>query len=179
MIFGIEGLISDVSLDMHNEYVRNLKLKLSVLEKSYPEIISRDFCDITKSRFKYKDEAVFLKSEIKMHELYFSSFGEGYQRSNKIREEFGSEARFLYDLLCGARDEKCDYILISLTRRERVKVDFGSSSILLTADAPMLCIDICEHAYFRDFGFERDAYLKCFLPHLNLSLIDKFCGAKD
>lgn len=179
MSLGIERLISESALDMHKEHVRDLKLKLSILEKSYPELAASECRDIMRSRSKYKREAVFLKCEIKMHELYFSSFGEGYQRSFKIKEQFGSESEFLYEVLCGARDKRCDYILVSLTKREAVALNFGGSELLLTDGVPLFCVDLCEHAYFLDFGFQREEYLKRVLPYLNLRAIDKFCGAKD
>ena len=179
MSLGIERLISDRALDMHKEHVRDLKLRLSILEKSYPELAASECRDIMRLRSKYKREAVFLKCEIKMHELFFSSFGEGYQRSSKIKEQFGSESGFLYEILSFARDKKCDYILISLTKRERIAFNFGASELLLSDGVPLLCIDLCEHAYFLDFGFQREEYLKRVLPYLNLAAIDKFCGAKD
>ena len=42
MSLGIERLISDRALDMHKEHVRDLKLRLSILEKSYPELAASE-----------------------------------------------------------------------------------------------------------------------------------------
>ena len=35
--------------------------------------------------------------------------------------------------------------------------------------APALAIDVCEHAYFMDYGFDRERYLVSALPYLNVA----------
>ena len=39
---------------------------------------------------------------------------------------------------------------------------------------PILAVDICEHVYFLDYGFDKERFLCRFLPYLSLSKIDQF-----
>ena len=40
---------------------------------------------------------------------------------------------------------------------------------------PLVCIDVCEHAYFLDYGFDKERYLKSALPYLDITkLLEKF-----
>lgn len=173
MTLGIEAVISDQALNMHKDYLKRLRLKYSVLEKSYPELRGKGIDEIAKMRIRDREEALNLKCDIALHELYFSSFGEGYQCSELARACFGSEASFLYELFEWCRSHKDDYAVVHINRG---KIDFagGSCDLFIKIRKPILCVDLCEHAYFLDYGFERDTYLERLLPYLNIGRWDKF-----
>ena len=106
---GINAVISESALALHTEYLKTLRLKYSVLEKSYPILSGRSAAQIAKISkicIKDREEAMLLQCEIKLHELYFSSFGEGYRLSRCIKETYGSEASFLYELFSLAKKQK-------------------------------------------------------------------------
>ena len=54
---------------------------------------------------------------------------------------------------------------------------------LLTSDAldaflraqrlPCLCVDVCEHAYLQDYGFEKEAYVRAAVAHLDVAKLLK------
>ncbi|MBO7304244.1 MAG: hypothetical protein J6V09_03395 [Clostridia bacterium] len=113
-----------------------------------------------------------LKCNIAFHELYFNSFGESYQHSPELKCQFGSEAEFLYQLYLAAQDERIVGVVATLSGRniKIVKLDSYAAISHLT---PILALDVMEHAYFGDYGFDRCAYLKSALSYLNISDIDK------
>ena len=63
--------ISDENKKMHEEYLRNLKLKMSIFEKSYPELHNKSSREIlrTKIAVTEREEAARLKAEICAHEI--------------------------------------------------------------------------------------------------------------
>ena len=175
---GISAAVSERALRIHNEHLESLKLKYSVLEKSCPELRGKTLREIMKFKTKYRAEAINLKSDIMLHELYFSSFGEAYQRSDCVRKSFGSEANFLYELFEFCKSQNNGYALIYLNRG-KIAFTGGSCEQLCVMKNQHLCVDLCEHAYFLDYGFEREEYLKNLLPYLDISRIDKFYNTKD
>ncbi len=166
-----ELFVSRESKSKHLEYLRSLNLKYSIFEKSYPEISEKSFREIKRMRIRREEieELIMLKAEISAHELFFSSFGKMYQRCTRIKKQYGSEANFLYELRMSADKAKSGFLLIY---ENDGKIQYYSGEnyhgIIITA-APKLAIDLCEHAYFIDYGFERDRYVNSALKYLNIS----------
>ncbi len=168
--------ISDENKKMHEEYLRNLKLKMSIFEKSYPELHNKSCREIlrTKIAVTEREEAARLKAEICAHEIYFSSFDYSNTASPSVSRAWGSEANFLYEIMAAADRARYGFIMIYADRADRI--NFLISEDILEQFAkcdPVLAIDICEHAYFHDYGFNRKEYLKAALSELNLSKIEK------
>ncbi len=176
---GIAVFISEQSCSLHEEYLKSLKLRYSVMEKSFPEIKGADLKKLYRIRHKYKNEILELKSEIFCHELFFNSFGEAYQECVAVRGEYRTEASFLYEIFEASRDKNASYIVISADRGA-VKINplCDAGQIIKTSN-PLLCIDLCEHSYFLDYGFDKERYVSNMLPHLKLSVLDKFLADKD
>lgn len=170
--------ISERALSLHKEHVESERLRLSVIEKTYPELSGRCAREILGSRCADKREAAGLKLDILCHELYFSSFGAQYTASEVIRRCFGSEATFLYEL--GRMAERCcERFVFIYADGNAVRVREGDEWVLLRIDYRPLVIDLSEHAYFLDYGFDKKAYIKNLLPYLDLSLLDKKISCKD
>lgn len=171
--------LSEESVLRHKEYLRGLKLKYSVLEKSYPEIRGLELGEIYRARIDggTREECLSLFTKIMMHDLYFNSFCDELHNSMPVRESFGSEANFLYEIeLEISQHEAAGFLLIFFDRKKRLKFKIleGFSEILLSS-APVLALDLYEHAYFSDYGFDRKRYVKSALSHLNLNKINDFC----
>ena len=164
--------VSERALLLHKEYVETERLRLSVIEKSYPELLGRSAKEILRSRCCEKREAAKFKLNIRCHELYFSSFGKQYSASETVRRNYGSEATFIYEL--GRVAEECDgkYVFVYFDGK-RIKVRSGDEWELIYIDGDALVIDLCEHAYFLDYGFNKGSYIKNLLPYLDLSLLEK------
>ena len=166
--------LSVQSIALHKKYLETLKLRLSVFESSYPLVAGVDLCGIANTRVRRgeKEEMIRLMSEIKAHEIYFSSFlkaGSILEKNGIISKQFGSEAQFLYELMQYARD-KCGFLMIYQNLRGDIRAYAGEEyfRVLKQFDVK-LAIDLCEHAYFSDYGFDKEKYLSKALSSLNLS----------
>ena len=127
-------------------------------------------------REEEKREIFELFSEISLHKIFFSSFCEEFYRSEIVRRYFGSEANFLYEMESEiAKFQSAGFLVVFFDRKRRLdfKVLEEFSPIVLNC-APILAVDLFEHAYFTDYGFDRKRYVKNALGHLNLNKINDF-----
>ena len=160
--------ISDTNRAYHEEYLRNQRLRLSIFEKSYPQIVGKDYKALTGIRLPKgeREELLKIKKDILSHEVFFSSFGVSNEKCEAVKKQYGSEASFLYLLFCECN--KCDgnflYVYTDRTGGVRYTVDGGA----FVDFSPVLAVDLCEHAYFYDYGFDRSKYLKAALSEINL-----------
>ena len=171
MELGLNRILSESSLDLHKEYLRRQKLKYSILEKSFPEISGKKICQISKMKIKDKSEIESLYLDIMFHNVYFSSFGKEYQGSDAVKKRFRTEASFLYELFEAGKKEDGGFILIYFNKG-LIDYTVVSKCSNLRIE-PILSVDLCEHAYFLDYGFEKEEYLNKALSLLNLNSLDK------
>jgi len=163
---GLCEFISETSLKEHEEYLAMLKCKASVYKKSGIDVFSGAHINIRPScTDAERKKIVRLAEEIVFHDVYFSSFGKTFAPSFKVRESFGSENNFAYEITRFAEDLSDGFICIYTDKVGRV--GFSHSSRLPKGVNLRLAIDLCEHAYFRDYGFKRERYLRAALEHLD------------
>ena len=165
--------LSEDSIRGHLEFYRQERLKYSILEKSIPQIKGKALKELYKMqisgdmRGEILSRAIFLKS----HELYFSSFCDRRRVCCEIKKYYSSEAAFLYELSEQAlmMDGGFLYILRDKSGRpyavSEAECRFGRDF------APCLAIDMAEHAYFLDYRFEKEGYIRAALASLDLSEI--------
>ncbi len=163
--------LSNRSLLMHKEYLKDIKLKINVFLKSYPEAVGVELQKIGSLKImrSEREELFRLRCEELLHEVYFSSFGESEQRCDKIAREYGSEANLLYKLIRES-EGKAGFIII-YEDRGIPRYYIGNEYKVLLKIKPILVVDLYEHAYIFDYGFDREKYLKYALNSLNLSKI--------
>ena len=165
--------VSEENYMMHLEYVNQLRVKLSALEK----IINVS----TVRRRKRVDEentekATRVKNEVRLHDAYFASFSEReFQRSTFVQQVFVSENELLMMLYKAAMEATHGFVGVERCSNNRLRV-FSCSDYLELNDEfdPTLVIDVCEHAYFYDFEFDKERYVRRALAHLSLDRIDDF-----
>ena len=161
--------LSEENIALHKEYVRRQRLKYSILESSLPALRGTDVLGISRLCLSKRDreDAISLLSDVTLHDVFFSSFAkEKYSRSERISRLFGSEAAFLNSLfgLC----KKSDHGFLTVDKNARAKVVAEPRDAFING-SPMLAIDLFEHAYFLDYGFDRERYLVLCLSYLDLS----------
>lgn len=160
---------------MHREYERKTELRYSIMEKSIPKlngIKSQDIKEITRQRLNKRDasDALRLLGEILAHRLYFSSFQPFAEPVMTIgaldRKALAGLKNSLYRR---AMSQQYGYVCIS-HRRSILTVDGSSTGAeLFLRGEPLLLLDVCEHAYFLDYGFDRESYVLAAISHLDLS----------
>ena len=168
-------IVSDKTLLLHKGYLEKQKLKYSVCEKSYPCIKGKGIGEINKMRSIArgdKENITSLSCDIILHETYFQSFGREYQSSEVVRKLYRTETSFLYTVYEASMQSDGGFVVIR-AERDKIIIDCVSQPSKLL-NKPILAVDICEHAYFYDFGFEKEKYLERVLPRLNLNMLDNF-----
>ena len=170
----LSEFLSDDNLLLHHSYMKNKYLKYSILKKSREELNGVMLEDIPRLKIPRQEtlEAFILLSDIESHKCYFDSFEKRKQRCDNIRLYFGSEERLLYEIMELGKDTCEDFIYI-YTQGTRAEIKAQKASEAFLKCRPILAIDLCEHAYFLDYAFDKERYLRAALLNLNLEKLDK------
>lgn len=164
--------LSRDSILAHIDYMKNLRHKYSIIEKSYPALSGRDIFKIRGRELprSARDEAATLMREYLSHKLYFSSFSENLTPCDKIKKYYPSEDSFCYEVLSLARAYDSGFIYVFSGGGSSPRILHSSKTPrIFEREAPTLALDISEHAYFADYGFERDNYLKSAVARLDIN----------
>ena len=163
---GLRLFLSERAIGLHKEYIERCRLKLSILgksgykvEQSYPELRRERLGDA-------RTEILTLSREIYLHEIYFDSFAEGSSARPIFKSRFGSLAGFLYRLEREAMASEGGFLLVSRLGEE-IMISHSSGIGDRFRGTPILALDLYEHAYFLDYGFEKQAYIRGALSRLN------------
>ncbi len=160
--------LSEEGILYHKEYYRNLKCKLSILEKSESALKGKAIDELHKLRIpRYiKEEAIILKEEILLHEKYFSSFGNPNKFGEKLKKQFGTFENFAFEAFMFSKEVKNGFLIISSNGK---RVCFSNQARCF--DEIKLVIDLCEHAYFLDYKFDREQYVKNAISRFDVSKV--------
>ncbi len=167
--------LSERNIEMHREYLNTLMLKYSIFEKSYPALVGCDVSEICKLGIKSseREAAIRLYSEIVLHKLYFSSFSERNLFSMRIKNQYGSVASFLYQVREECKNADTGFLLVYDGGKD-ISFDVATHyRKICWSKNPILALDLCEHAYFYDYGFDRERYVLEAISHFDLSKIEK------
>ena len=170
-IEAMNEFLSRENVERHVEYLRTLRLRYSIIEKSVPVISKMEPPVLLRSGIdrEIKDEAVRLLVSIKSHELFFRSFASIPILDRYEIKGYSSIDAFLFDILLMAREKPSGFIFL-YTDRGIPRARFSCLDDRAFIDyEPILAIDIFEHAYFNDYGFDRERYLRAALSHLDLT----------
>ncbi len=169
---GMSGFLSEGAIREHEEYVRRLRHKASIYKKSGFDVLNLNEREIYMLKIPLGERSQLsrLALEIKLHDIYFDSFGDTYVPCQKIKESFGSENSFAYELLRFASGLPSGFVTIYKDRAGRI--GFSEASDTPRGADMLLAIDVFEHAYFRDYGFAKDKYLRACAAHLNFGKIN-------
>lgn len=168
--------VSEENYAKHKAEVEKRRLRLHVLEKNCPEAPRLDAAGIMRRQRRIPDAVSMasLRADVDLHRLYFDSFSERVMiPSTAAKSFFGSEAALLSSML--REGMKLAYGFVCLVRDKRGVLSVRASSELLQLydnAQPILAVDVCEHAYYGDYGFDKERYLKAALPHLRLNVLD-------
>ncbi len=173
MLYGIDAFLSEENIKVHKDYVEKLKIKYSVCEVCDKNIAGRSLKELKNMRLgNDKMNIIDLKSRIMCHEIFFDSFGKPYQSSKVIRDKYRTEANFLYEVYDKGRNLNCGYIVL-YTYKNKLDIYYGREiTEFFLKTTPILIVDMYEHAYFSDYGFERESYLEKALSYWNLAKVD-------
>ncbi len=170
----METFLSDAALSEHREYLSSLKNRAAIYSKSGIDVrmLGRGGARGGRLSFAEAKGVRALMRNIEMHELYFDSFGASFVPCDAVRKSFGSENNFAFELTRFSETADADFVCVFSDRNGKIR--FCADRFLPEGVAVHLALDLCEHAYFRDYGFNRGAYLRAALAHLDFSRINGY-----
>jgi Fe-Mn family superoxide dismutase len=127
-----------------------------------------------------KLEELSTVGSVALHELYFGNLGgEGNQIPDSVRalleEHFGSLAAWRRDFVGAAQSlaGASGWVLLTFSRRDQrlwnqLAIDHGQAAI---DAAPVLALDMYEHAYHLDFGANATAYIDAFMRNIDWAVV--------
>ncbi|MBE6532452.1 MAG: hypothetical protein E7676_02955 [Ruminococcaceae bacterium] len=166
--------LSEDNLNLHISHMKNEASKYSILEKSIPRLVGVPISEIYRLGLK-KDEcedALAIRSCVEAHKLYFDSFSYLNQKCEKVREYFGSVDKFLYEVFECAREGSEGFVYVFLDNRKRPLIEFCKGYDILINKTPILALDLFEHAYFWDYGFKKEKYLRVAISRLDIEKLE-------
>ncbi len=121
-------------------------------------------------------------SAMKLHELYFSNLcGDGViektsELYSNIRNEFGSYNHWKENFI--STGMTCGEGWVILYRDIQTQSIFnawvGESDSGIPAECtPLIVMDVFDHAYFKDFGKDREKYINVFMDNINWDEVNK------
>ena len=164
--------LSERNVNLHNEYLENCRMRLSILEKSGYAIGGNSYPELCRARLGgARDEILPLAREVYLHEMYFDSFGMVGECAECLKSSYHSVAGFLYELERAAMAVDGGFLLVA---RGKSGVSFSHNTAITSGmrSEPCLAIDLAEHAYFLDYGFDKLSYVRAALSRLRLSKLN-------
>ena len=169
----MRGFLSERNIELHCEYLENLRLKMSIFAKSGLDVVGKSLRELSRMRLGTdREELLSLARDVYYHGLYFESFGKGGSRAAERGRRYSSEAGFLYELERAAMHSDGGFLLV-YQDGEGAIIGHSSEPPSRRAGEPRLALDLAEHAYFLDYGFDKLSYVRAALARLELSKIDK------
>lgn len=165
--------LSEGNIKRHLEHLREKRLCYSILEKSIPALYNLTMNEIIRLNIdrEAKNEALSLLWYIKSHECFFDSFSTkpSLKNNSGVRGE-----KLLYDIYTEAmkKDHGFLYVLLDKQGSPRITFSNGNDGSFIKY-VPLLALDLYEHTYFLDYGFDKKRFLQNAISHLNISSLDK------
>lgn len=128
-----------------------------------------------------KREELIAWNSMILHEVYFSGLGAptrpGAKLSAMIERDFGSEAKWRaeFTAMGKALGGGSGWVVLAYSHRDsRLMNQWGADhTMALAGAAPIMVLDMFEHAYAMDYGAKAAAYVDAVLATLNWSAADQ------
>lgn len=124
-------------------------------------------------------EQTFAANAVVLHEAYFDALGGAGKPEGKILEaiakDYDSFEKWLAHFKALGLASR-GWVILAYDFNEGVLRNYIADShnaFGVWGTAPVLVMDMYEHAYFMDFGADKKAYIEAFFQNLNWEAIDK------
>jgi Fe-Mn family superoxide dismutase len=166
--------LSRTTLDEHHQlycgYVRKanaLSARLTAIQNTPQMAHAADIVNI-------KGDLCFALSAVRNHEMYFDILGDHKTPVPQLLQErialnFGSMENYIEDLRRTALGTRgWTWTVMDNATGRLWNLSGQHNGLFPFWDArPILTLDLCDHAYFYDFGHHRADYVNCLIEHLN------------
>lgn len=128
-----------------------------------------------------KREELIAWNSMILHELYFAGLGApsqpGAALAAAIERDFGSDARWRSEFsgMGKALGGGSGWVLLTWSHRDNRLVNTWAAdhTMTLAGGAPLLALDMYEHAYHMDYGAKAGAYVDAFMAAIDWKNADK------
>ena len=171
----MQRFLSDISIGRHRAYLSDMEARYRILRKDAPGLpdLSEDFCTRRRA-FSGCFRARALYTDIFLHRMFFSCFT-GHCNAPKDARKIEKISAFLSGVYRAALLAQGDFLLLSADGRGRLSLSSGRDVVFaLCRERPLVCLDLAEHVYCYDYGFDKRGYLRAALSNLDLSLISEY-----
>ncbi len=168
--FGIEQFISEGALKKHRDYAESVRLCEQV-KRSGKTFDDRSLMQLYRQRTKASVAPLYADAvESFSHTLYFSSFCMYPTVSDEFCGRFGGLTSFFHRLFTEACEARA-FFYIGTDAHEHLCLSDDIGVFLRKNRLPALAVDVCEHAYFTDYGFDKIAYIRAAVGHLDVGCL--------
>ena len=168
-ISAMNMFLSEDNIKRHLEHYRTQKLRLSIIEKSFPLLKGRTIGVIWRLSIDRtaRAEAIWLKWYIESHGCFFDSFSISLQKSKIISKAYSSCEKFLYEIYLEAMKREYGFLYVYLDKGAPKIIFEAEPNIAFLKVKPILCFDLYEHTYFSDYIFGKEKFIRSALTYLN------------
>ena len=163
-----------------SHYENNYGTAVRTLNSIRDELDATDLAAAPGTRIRsLKREELVAMGSVVLHELYFGSLG-GDGKINapmagKLEEQFGAVDSWRREFVAVAQAMRggSGWVLLSYSRRDRRlynQIGFDHTQAIVDA-APILALDMYEHAYHIDFGANATAYIDAFMRNIDWAVV--------
>lgn len=173
---GLSRIFSDASQRMHRAYLEQQIYRFEALSAHLSLPSPPALSDICALRIAREEKTLLrdLYRDILAHRIFFRSFSERVAPYRDRVKKYRSESAFLYHALNVCRDANAPFCFFFPNRTGQIEMSVCGISEQNAKNAEQVrAIDLCEHAYFTDYGFDRERYLRAALMHLDLATLHK------
>jgi len=173
----LEG-ISEKQIRYHHDrhYASYVKNRNDIEEKLKEARDKGDFSAIRALKLNESHNA----SGMILHEIYFDCLGgkgglPTRKLADKINKDFGSYENWKKEFIAMAKSSRGWVLLCfdpSDNRLHNFNVDFHDIGAVW-GSVPILALDLWEHAYYLDYGPDREKYIEAFFKNINWERINE------
>ena|SRR5579859_7148334 len=179
----VRGLSRD-QITEHKTLYENYVKKRNQITQNLATVSRQDAASTTYSPFReLKIEETYAYNGSILHELYFENLSgrqgaPGKNTTNLLVKSFGSIDAWKSDFIDCAGCAR-GWVLVAYSLDDNLVHNFvleSHNDKVPVLTIPLIVFDAYEHAYFTDFGIDRQSYITRFLQTLNWSVVEARTG---
>ena len=126
-----------------------------------------------------KRQESFSLDGVKLHEVYFGILGGNGKEEGRVAEmiirDFGSIENWIADMTASGLSAR-GWVILSYDFSEKTLRNYSADAHnvgIIAGIAPLITLDVYEHAYFMDYGVNRKGYIEAFFKNIDWQKIDE------
>ncbi len=182
--FKLEGKlkgISDNQLQQHRDTLyKGYVDKLNIIEEAIKQVPIEGANPTYSQIGELKRQEIFATNGVYLHELYFGNLGGGGgaatgKAAEMIKAQWGSFDKWLADFRAAGMAAR-GWVVLAYSFNDNAlhnySMDLHDKGAVWNS-APILVLDVYEHAYMIDYGVKRAAYLDAFFQNLDWKAVNR------